>query len=198
MVAPVLQRPTLVLNRNWQPFRVTTVARALILVVNGAARVVDPEDYQAYDWSDWSRVRPTAADPVVRTIRYAIRVPEVISLTRYGGLPARAITFSRRNVFRRDRNTCQYCGERFKPEELTIDHVIPRSRGGQSNWTNCVLACVPCNKRKSNRTPEQSGMALLSIPDRPAWRPLHEHDGERIPSWDRFLSQAYWDAELTE
>jgi 5-methylcytosine-specific restriction endonuclease McrA len=221
MVARVLQRPTLVLNRNWQAVNVATVARALVLVWNGSARVVDPNDYQLYTWADWSAQRPRAGDPFIQAVRFRLRVPEVIALSGYDRLPRGAVTFSRRNIFKRDHNTCQYCGCqagkkgtgpicRNGPEgaahkldlspfcELTIDHVLPRSQGGVSSWDNCVLACVACNKRKADRTPEQARMRLRKKPVRPAWKPLYAEHGMRIASWSKFVSEAYWNVTLRE
>jgi 5-methylcytosine-specific restriction endonuclease McrA len=151
-----------VLNRNWQPVNVATVARALVLLFNESARVVDPADYQLYTWADWSRLAPRADEPCIRTMRQQLRVPEVIALTVYDRLPTAAVTFSRRNIFKRDHYTCQYCGVQPGPEELTIDHVLPRAQGGTSTWENCVLASVDCNKRKDDRRPEQAGMRFAS------------------------------------
>ena len=93
-------------------------------------------------------------------MRFRLRVPEVVTLTDYDRLPAAAVTFSRRNIFKRDHFTCQYCGAQPGSEELTLDHVVPRAQGGESRWDNCVLACLACNKRKADRTPEQARMRL--------------------------------------
>jgi 5-methylcytosine-specific restriction endonuclease McrA len=191
-----LQRPTLVLNRNWQPVNVATVGRALIMLWNESARVVDPHDYRTYDWSDWSRQTPTADEPFIQAIRARVRVPEVVTLTEYDRLPAAAVSFSRRNIFKRDHQTCQYCGVQPGSAELTIDHVVPRAQGGVSSWTNCVLACVECNKRKADRTPKQAGMNLRKAPECPAWRPLHADHRVRLESWSKFISEAYWNVEL--
>jgi 5-methylcytosine-specific restriction endonuclease McrA len=196
MVANVLQRPTLVLNRNWQPVRVATVARALVLLWNETARVVDPADYQTYDWANWSALRPREGEPVVRAVRFELRAPEVITLTGYDRLPRLAVTFSRRNVFKRDRFACQYCGHQPGSEELTIDHVVPRAQGGESSWENCVLACIDCNKGKADRTPAQAGMKLRREPIRPTWRPLYASHTLRLESWSKFISEAYWNVEL--
>ncbi|REK32138.1 MAG: HNH endonuclease [Planctomycetota bacterium] len=196
MVAAVLDRPTLVLNRNWQPVGVATVARSLVKVWNETARIVDPADYQQYDWSDWALLQPEDGDPFIRTQRLRLRVPEVITLTNYDRLPTNSVTFSRRNVFKRDRFTCQYCHQQPGSEELTIDHVIPRSQGGASTWENCVLACIECNARKADRTPEQARMPLRHQPTRPVWRPLYGSHGVRINSWSKFVSEAYWNVEL--
>ncbi len=196
MNASALQGPTLVLNRNWQPVNVATVARALVLLWNESARVVDPADYQTFDWNDWSKLRPEGGDAFVQAIRFRIRVPEVITLTEYDRLPTAAVTFSRRNIFKRDKFVCQYCGEQPGTEELTIDHVVPRAQGGESRWDNCVLACIDCNHRKADRTPKQAGMRLRREPARPAWTPLYAAHDMRIESWSKFISEAYWNAEL--
>ena len=192
----VLERPTLVLNRNWQPVNVATVARALLMVWNQSARIVDPESYQLYDWDDWSKLVPNRDELVVRGVKQQFRVPEVVALTEYDRLPTAAVTFSRRNVFKRDRYTCQYCQEQPGSHELTIDHVVPRAHGGESSWTNCVLACLPCNARKADRTPEQAQMALRKQPQRPAWRPVYSEHATRMESWSKFISDTYWNAEL--
>ncbi|MHC4877793.1 MAG: HNH endonuclease [Planctomycetota bacterium] len=198
MVASVLERPTLVLNRNWQPVGVATVAKALTKVWNESARIVDPADYQQYTWEDWSQLRPADGDLMIQTRHFPLRVPEVVTLTKYDRLPSNAVTFSRRNVFKRDKFMCQYCGAQPGSAELTIDHVLPRAQGGTSTWTNCVLACIVCNSRKADRTPEQARMPLRSTPVRPTWRPLYAARGVRIESWSRFISESYWNVELAE
>jgi 5-methylcytosine-specific restriction endonuclease McrA len=198
MVTAVLQRPTLVLNRNWQPVGVNTVARSLVKVWNETARIVDSTDFRQYTWDDWTRLKPEGDEAVIHTRTQRLRVPEVIVLTNYDRLPSNAVTFSRRNIFKRDRYTCQYCGRQPGSEELTVDHVQPRSQGGTSTWDNCVLACIDCNARKADRTPEQAHMPLRRKPVRPHWKPLYASHGHRIDSWSRFVSEAYWTVELDE
>jgi len=196
MCSVVLQRPALVLNRNWQPVNVATVGRALVMLWNESARVVDPHDYQTYDWADWSRLAPSADEPFIQAIRARVRVPEVVALASYDRLPAAAVSFSRRNIFKRDHQTCQYCGVQPGSVELTIDHVVPRAQGGISSWTNCVLACVACNMRKADRTPDQAKMRLRAQPTRPKWKPLYASHSVRIESWSKFISEAYWNVTL--
>ena len=198
MVTAVLDRPTLVLNRNWQPVAVATVAKALVKVWNDAARVIDPADYRQYTWADWARLKPAEGEPFIQTRWLKLRVPEVVTLTQYDRVPANAVTFSRRNVFKRDRFTCQYCGRQPGSEELTIDHVVPRAQGGQSRWDNCVLACLECNKRKADRTPPEARMKLHKQPHRPKWQPLYATPHAPIASWAKFISEAYWNVELEE
>lgn len=192
----VLQRPTLVLNRNWQAINVATVARALIMVWNESAKVVDPVDYQLYDWADWSRQTPAPDDLFVQAVSQRLRVPEVVTLTEFDQFPSSTVTFSRRNVFKRDRFTCQYCGKQPGADELTIDHVVPRAQGGESSWTNCVLACLDCNSRKADRTPEQANFQLRNAPVRPRWQPAYSQHAKGMQSWSKFLSEAYWNVEL--
>ena len=198
VVASVLQNPTLVLNRNWQPINVTSVARSLTLVFNGTARVVDPSTYQLFDWSDWSELIPDHDQLFVQAVSQRFCVPEVISLVEFDRLPTATVTFSRRNIFKRDRFTCQYCGAQPQADELTIDHVLPKSQGGQSTWENCVLACVHCNHVKAAKTPAQAGMKLRKKPVRPGWNPAYSRHSVRMESWQKFISEAYWNAELTD
>jgi len=196
MVAKVIDNPTLVLNRYWQPVNVATVARSLVLLWNESARVVDPADYQLYTWEDWSKLSPSEGEQFIQTVRLRLRVPEVIVLSEYDELPTAAVSFSRRNVFKRDHWACQYCGCQPGGEELTIDHVIPRSQGGTSTWDNCVLACIDCNKHKADRTPLQAGMRLRRTPLRPTWKPIYARYGMRIESWAKFISETYWNVPL--
>lgn len=101
----------------------------------------------------------------VLTIDKAYPVPSVIRLNRYIRIPYKKIDLSRKNIMRRDGYRCQYCG--CKTKELTLDHIIPKSRGGADTWDNLTTACKKCNNKKGNRTPEEAGMKLLNPPSRP-------------------------------
>jgi 5-methylcytosine-specific restriction endonuclease McrA len=115
----------------------------------------------------------------------------------YDGMPRRNVPFSRRNLYRRDKFTCQYCGNRPGSEELTIDHIVPRSLGGRTSWSNCVLACVECNKRKANRSPREASMHLRKQPKIPHWSwDVEVALGHRKASWEQFLADRYWNVEL--
>ncbi|MCP3859614.1 MAG: HNH endonuclease, partial [Phycisphaeraceae bacterium] len=172
-------------------------------------RVVDPADYQTYDFDSWADLGELFEDgDVILSPRLRVPVPEVIVLHRYNGLPRRHPIFSRRNLFLRDRERCQYCGAKPGTRELTIDHVMPRSRGGRTEWTNCVLACGRCNRRKANRTPAEAGLRLHKEPRIPPPRfELALLPGKRV-SWEQFLrsratrdelaSEVYWNTEMRD
>lgn len=198
--AKVLTRSVLVLNKHWAPIQVTSVKEAIGLVAKGSAKIIDPKDFSALDlvtWNDVSRAREKHEDSVIRSQRLALVPPEVIVLNRYDGQGEKSVVFSRKNLFKRDKYTCMYCGVQPGPEELTIDHVMPKSRGGASTWENCVLACVECNKRKANRTPDEAGMKMRKAPKKPSWKTLAQvNPKDRKESWDQFLSRAYWEVEL--
>ncbi|HMO14960.1 MAG TPA: HNH endonuclease [Pirellulaceae bacterium] len=192
----VLNRHALVLNRSWQAINVITVARSLAMVYSNAARVVHPHTFQLMDWDDWSRLEPSGDEPFVQAVTQRFCVPEVVALNQFDLVPISSVTFSRRNIFKRDRFTCQYCGRQPDGDELTIDHVVPRSQGGPSTWENCVLACMTCNNVKADRTPQQARMKLRKQPVRPKWNPSFTRTSIRLDSWRNFISEAYWNVEL--
>lgn len=200
MTQALLNQNVLVLNRHWTAVHVTTARRALILLYGDHARVVT-EDYATHDfesWRDFSR----AAENVrkISTPGYQIAIPEVILLTRFQKFPPRHVKFSRRNIYLRDNHTCQYCGVIPPRDELTIDHVIPRSRGGKTTWENVVLACVRCNTKKGNKLPSEANLQLLSTPTKPHWLACATFNtrGQGSSLWQKFIDTAYWNTPLQE
>lgn len=199
----VLNRKVLVLNKSWNAVGVATLKRAIILLfseyANGEpkARIIDPTtEFQQYTWADWAALRPKDGEDYIPAGNVIFRVPEVILLSRYEKLPLQRINFSRRTLYRRDSNTCQYCGSQPGTEELTIDHIVPKSHGGKTSWENTVLACIKCNSKKANRTPEQAGMKLQRPPFKPKFN-FFKGD-VMINSWRSFVSEAYWSTELRD
>jgi len=194
----LLSAHTLVLNRHWLAVGFTQARRAISLVYEEVAKVIAPDTYALYDfnsWADLSRHAPT--HECIHSVRIVFRVPEIIILTDYSGIPRASVAFSRRNLCIRDRYTCQFCGTKLNGHNLTIDHIIPRSRGGRATWENCVLACVKCNERKGDMTPEEAHMKLLKKPRRPRWSPSFGIPlRHRKASWEKFISDVYWDIEL--
>ena len=197
----MVDRQVLVLNRSWVAVQIASVRRAMSLLYQGLARAVHPVDYTLYDFDDWCELSRFVENGLfVHTVQLRIRVPEVVILRAFNGFVRQEIRFSRRNIFERDKNTCQYCGRRTPKTDLTLDHVIPRSRGGIDSWDNLVLACMVCNVRKGNRTPDEARMPLIRRAVKPTWLPQL---GMRVPtsqliSWQRFVDTAYWDVELRE
>jgi len=197
MDACALAHHSLVLNRSWLAIATTPVARALGLLYSGAAKAIRPDTYELHEFESWADLAIPPDEPYVRTVTLSIRIPEVIVLTRYDGMPKQTVVFTRRNLYKRDRNTCQYCSKRPGTSELTIDHVIPRSRGGKSSWENCVLACVRCNRKKADRTPDEVGLHLLQQPVKPRWAPTLGIPIARVrQSWAKFVSEGYWNIPL--
>ena len=198
----LLNQQVLVLNRLWQAVNICSVRRALTLLFQGHAQVVLGDDdggFQTFgfrEWQDCSHHGP--AHELIQSVSFKIRVPRVIMLLVFDRLPKKEVKFTRHNIFERDRDTCQYCGKIFARKDLNLDHIIPRDRGGPTTWENVVCSCIPCNTRKSNRTPPEAGLRLVRKPKRPKWRPfvqvtfaLDYHD-----SWKHFLDLAYWNVEL--
>lgn len=199
-VASVLKRPVLVLNKSWEPMHVTSVQEAICLVAKGSAVIIDPETFETHILDSWdavSKAKHLFEGRVIRSSRLVLVEPEVIRLNEYEGRGERSVVFSRRNIFKRDKHTCMYCGKQPPTSELTVDHVLPKSRGGKSEWTNCVLACVTCNAKKANKTPDEAKMKMRKIPTKPKWSSLNQVSPKvRRESWKQFLDKAYWDSEL--
>ncbi|MDX1419010.1 MAG: HNH endonuclease [Rubricoccaceae bacterium] len=161
----------LVLNQDYRALAVCSVERALVLVFLHKAELVEAH-----------------ADRHVRSARAQYPWPSIVRLKAYVRVPYRRIMLTRRNVLRRDGHRCQYCGSR---ERLTLDHVLPKSRGGPDAWDNLVAACVPCNNRKGNRTPEEAQMTLRRRPFRPSHvMYLRDFLGALDDSWRPYLYAA--------
>lgn len=134
----------LVLNASYEPLNITSWRRAIVLLLKGKAERLEHNDNCIYP---------------------GFPLPTVIRLRQYIKLPYREIPLTRKNILERDRHTCQYCSKRG--EQLTLDHIMPKSRGGPESWENLVAACMRCNVRKGNRTPKEAGMPLKTRPRKP-------------------------------
>jgi 5-methylcytosine-specific restriction endonuclease McrA len=173
---------TLVLNATYEPLRVVPWQKAITLLFQGKVEVIAVYDRE------------------IRGVTVRVRLPSVLRLLRHVRMKRSFahVPFSRPNVYARDDNTCQYCGERFSPSQLTFDHVVPVARGGRKDWDNIVTCCIPCNRRKGDQLPEEAGLRLIRRPRRP---PALSHltlsfGVHRAPeSWRDFL---FWDASWDE
>jgi 5-methylcytosine-specific restriction endonuclease McrA len=167
-----MQEPVLVLNATYEPINVTAVRRAMVLMLKGVAQAEELHNAE------------------VHSAAHAHQVPSVIRLLAYRHIPQQSRALSRKNILLRDRNTCQFCGRVFPSAELTLDHVLPRSRGGRSSWENLVACCYHCNNTKGDRTPEEAGLKLARKP-RPftlhTSRQLMRLIGHRDDRWRKYL-----------
>ena len=168
----MINLPVLVLNQNYQPLNICRVRRAIILLFRGKAEMLEN------------------GSGFIQSASYTCPVPSVIRLAYIIRRPRPQPKLTRFEVFHRDRYTCQYCDKEIR--QLTIDHVIPRYRGGEHVWENVVSACIPCNRRKAGRTPSEAGMKLICQPSPPAvnffsYLPYHRLQIRR--EWQKYLNQ---------
>ena len=164
--------PVLVLNASYEAINVISAKRAFTSVMKGIAVVEE------------------TSDVVIHTGRLTLPVPAVIRLLEYRRIPRRTRTLSRKGILARDRHTCQYCLEETLPSKLTLDHIIPRSRGGANAWENLVASCFSCNNRKGDRTPNEAGMPLERYP-----KPFSIHTSRHLLR-DSALNQQSWQKYL--
>ena len=163
-----MNRRVLVLNQDNSPISVCTIQRAFLLTYLKKSELVRPANgYKLHSVSE------------------AFPMPAVIRLNRYVNVPYKGVALTRQNVFKRDNFTCQYCGTN---KDLTLDHVIPRSKGGKSAWNNLVTACKKCNAKKGNNTPERVGMKIKIAPFKPSYVLfLRDLSGFACEEWKPFL-----------
>jgi 5-methylcytosine-specific restriction endonuclease McrA len=189
LMSDVLTIPVLVLNRYFEPVQLTTARRAFVLLFGGAAHALD-EDGEPHDFDLWRTLPVRANDDVVPIVGGALRVPRVLHLHKYDRTPRLTVRLTRRNLMFRDAHQCQYCGKRPPVRDLNIDHVLPRSRGGDDTWENLVTACRVCNLRKGWKTPDEANMLLARRPFRPKWSTSAQillGAGSRFKEWEPFL-----------
>ena len=170
----------LLLNITYEPLKIINWKKAITLLCLGKVEVIEEYDQE------------------IRSVTFSLKLPSVVRLLKLIKRPKSPIRFSRQNIYARDRYKCQYCGRKFPSEELTYDHILPKSRGGKTAWGNIVTCCVGCNRSKGGRTPEEAGMRLVRKPVRPSWVPaLRITIGfQRVPeTWRDYL---YWTVELVE
>ena len=141
-----MHTPVLVLNASYEPINICAARRAVVLVLKGVAMTEEENGHHLH------------------AARFTMRLPSVIRLLEYRRIPHQTRALSRKNILLRDSNSCQYCGGALPSSELTLDHVVPRSRGGLSTWENLVACCHPCNRQKGNQLAHEAGMRLLREP----------------------------------
>ena len=192
-MSSILTKATvLVLNRNWQAINVRTPQEAFCMMATNVAtglEIEGEEHIRPVSWDEWIRLPIRDQDEAVRTVRGPIRVPTVIVAVNYAKVPKKRPKLCARTVRERDGNRCQYTGALLRPEEGSLDHVVPRSRGGPDTWENLVWAAKSVNHRKGNRLPHEAGLKLLSVPRAPKKVPVTAliRSVPGIDDWKLFL-----------
>ncbi len=190
----------LVLNRHYVAVHVIVARRAISLLYRDFAEVIDVEEGQFanYDFDSWRAISELRSydkyhlDDWIQSVHFELQVPRVIRLLGFDRVPRQTLRFNRRNLFARDGHKCQYCGRSLPSQQMSLDHVIPRSRGGETSWENIVCSCVDCNTRKGGRTPQEARMKLSTIPKKPQHNPLFvaKLSNPKYAVWKAFLQQA--------
>jgi 5-methylcytosine-specific restriction endonuclease McrA len=184
----------LVLNKNWQAVGVKSPAATFAMLMTDTATGLDIRglDHMVpVRWSEWVNLPIDENDDFVQTVNKKIKIPKVIILSKFDRVPKKRPRFSQKNIWIRDNFTCQYTGKRLRPGEGNIDHVVPKSKGGPTNWDNCVLACKDINAKKADATPEEAGLRLLKKPEPPKELPVFHYitNKHNIKEWEIFLAK---------
>jgi len=183
-----LNNPVLVLNKVWMAIRVIPAHRALTLVFANKASAIDNDDFYAYKWDDWIYTKLDGNYDEIISTRGSVKIPKIIVLSTYDKVFRKDVSWTKRNVHSRDNNVCQYSGKLLKPSELDIDHIIPKSRGGQNTFENTLTCSKAINRLKDNRTPEEAGLKLIREPVKPSANQLViDVRGTYYSEWDKFL-----------
>lgn len=184
----------LVLNRNWQAIHVKNPLEAMTMMYSDTATALDirGEDHMVpLKWADWVQLPiEQGKDDFIQTVRGNIKVPKVLVLCNYDKVPRKRPKFSAKAIWERDQGICQYSGKKLTPQDANIDHVIPRSRGGRTDWGNCVLTHKEINSKKADRTPEEAGLKLIRKPQDPKELPstFYIKNKHNVREWDMFLN----------
>jgi 5-methylcytosine-specific restriction endonuclease McrA len=192
---PVLNKSiVLVLNRNWQAINISTPALAFCQMATNVATALEIEGenhIRPVKWDEWITLPVRESDNAVHTVRGAIRVPTVIVAVNFAKVPKKRPKLCAKTIRERDGNRCQYTGRLLRPEEGSLDHVLPRSRGGKDDWKNLVWSDKAVNAKKGNRLPHEAGLKLLSVPPAPKELPVSAliRNAERIADWNLFIKE---------
>jgi len=184
----------LVLNRNWQAINIRTPQDAFCQMAAGVATGLDIDregTIRPVSWEEWIALPVRESDNAVRTSRRVIRVPTVMVAVNFARVPKRRPRLSARNIRERDGNRCQYTGRLLQPSEGSLDHVVPRSRGGTDTWENLVWSAKDVNQRKGDRLPHEAGLRLLRVPRAPREMPVTAflRNTHGLDEWKLFLNE---------
>jgi 5-methylcytosine-specific restriction endonuclease McrA len=181
----------LVLNRNWQAINVTTPKEAFCMLATNVATAldVDGESIRPVTWAEWIALPVRETDTAIKTVRGPIRAPTVIVAVNFARVPKKRPKLCAKTIRERDGNRCQYTGKLLRPEQGSLDHILPRSRGGPDSWENLVWSDKEVNARKGNRLPHEAGLRLITSPRAPKELPVTAliRNSTGIPDWNLFV-----------
>lgn len=170
---------TLLLNADYLPLDVVHWQRAMVLWCQNKVEILETHDHE------------------VRAVTFSFRLPSVVRLLQFVKTRRKSqVQFTRANIYARDKHVCQYCCKQHPTQDLTFDHVMPVSRGGLRTWENIVTCCIPCNRRKGNRTPDEAGMKLKQKPVKPGYSPIFRVTMGIRKTPESWMDYIFWNATL--
>ncbi len=199
MATEVLDRRVLILNKDFTAIGTCSVRRSLILLFSRKAKVVNQEEkiendeiwmgFQSYSWDEWSKIPLKENEDCIKSSHLKFKIPEVIHLTDYEKFRHRRknLKLTAKNIYKRDDWTCVYCNKKYPKTYLSVDHLVPKSKGGSNSWTNLVTACRPCNRKKGSKNLSECGMKLHKTPHEPVWTSIKPDQYPNL--WDLFINE---------
>jgi 5-methylcytosine-specific restriction endonuclease McrA len=189
----------LILNKSWFPIKVKDIKDVIGKLCNGNAKIID-EDFIQYSWQEWldkysipHEQEKNIKYEFIRAKNFSVKSPKVMICTKYNKVPNISLKLTRRNILIRDSFACQYCEQKLSMRNSTLDHIIPRSRGGKNSWENLVICCISCNTIKSDKTLEETKFKLSHKPEKPKWSPIYSIMVKKWPKiWDKFINTDKW------
>ncbi|MFA5599507.1 MAG: HNH endonuclease [Phenylobacterium sp.] len=188
-----------VLNKTWTPIGVVNIINIITKICNDTASIIDEDSYVVYSWTEWlNKFSFLVIDKIpnemqkydfINSAKLRIRTPKIVLLKHYSKLPLREVKLTRRNLLIRDDYTCQYTGKKLTASSATVDHVLPKSRGGRTVWNNLVICSKDANNKKSNKTPDECGLKLLRKPFKPKYDPFFGVPKKYIEYWNKFVNK---------
>jgi len=192
---------TLCLNKSWIPIGTKSVADAISCLYSGDYQALHIQEvngdpiFEVLTWEDWIRIPVSENDLSISSVKMTIKIPTVIICKNYNAIPMLEVKLNHERIAERDNYTCQYSGKKFHPDEVkkkaSIDHIIPRSRGGKDSWDNLVLCDKDINSMKANKTPEEAGLKLIRKPSLKPYKAPYQSSIRNINhySWKHFIIQ---------
>lgn len=184
-----MKHSVLLLNRNYTPILVISLQKAVILLFNKKAKILEVNSYSTYEWEEWIKLNINGYNKI-KTPNKELNIPEIIVLNNYDKVLKKRVVPNKKNIYKRDNGKCQYCYKSLSLTESTIDHIHPKSRSGKYSWDNCVISCIRCNLKKGNYLLHECGMKLVNEPKIPNYEKINFNflDNTTPTSWRLFTT----------